>query len=144
MKNINLIQRGKCRGSMGKGLDGIVSFDYMGSAEFEFGALPDSLRRVRANIGQYVIFQYSFKDSATKTVTVFCKRDEQIIIPGILESLANRSIRTKEHTNLPEYVNPSRYGSREVDFWWDIDNDWFFWKMDEKFAEKFIQAINIK
>ena len=30
-----------------KGVDAITSFDYMGSAEFEWGALPDALKGMR-------------------------------------------------------------------------------------------------
>lgn len=30
-----------------KGVDALFSFDYMGSAEFEFGALPQALKRMR-------------------------------------------------------------------------------------------------
>ena len=40
-----------------KGIDSILAFDYMGSAEFEFGALPQSLKRIRENIDNYIYIQ---------------------------------------------------------------------------------------
>ena len=48
-----LVQRGTFRDKIDiskiTGIDSIISWDYMGSSEFEFGALPTSLKRIVFN-----------------------------------------------------------------------------------------------
>jgi hypothetical protein len=44
MENPYCIQRGKFKNREGKqGIDSLLIFDYMGSSEFEFGALPSRM-----------------------------------------------------------------------------------------------------
>jgi hypothetical protein len=40
-----------------KGIDTVFKWDYMGSAEFEFGALGQSLKRIKENIDTYCIIE---------------------------------------------------------------------------------------
>lgn len=122
------------------GIDQILQFDYMGSSEFEWGALPKALKRIRENISEYTYFQYSFKKHPTKVVTVFCKKEQQDFIGNILEQLADREIRLKEYCDLDKFITGEKYGH---DFWWDIDNDWMFWKLYPDFESKFKQLITI-
>ena len=52
----NLIQRGQFNRD-GEGLTGrtgVVDLDYMGSAEFEFGAIPKSYRRIMHEFDKYI------------------------------------------------------------------------------------------
>ena len=64
-----LIQRGKFKKSdHKKGIDSILKFDYMRSSEFEWGALPESLKRIRSNIKKYKYFDVNIKD---KSITIF-------------------------------------------------------------------------
>lgn len=147
MKNPYCIQRGKFENREGKqGIDSLLSFDYMGSSEFEWGALPSSLKRVRANLDNYVQFQYSFTKYPSKVVTVFCTKEQQEFIGDILEKLVLRQIFLKEYCDVNEYVNPNKDFKRfnTNDFWWDIDQDWFFWKFNPEFEGKFKNALNGK
>lgn len=141
MEKPYLIQRAKFDDRPNsKGIDRLLSFDYMGSSEFEWGALPKALKRVRENLADYVQFQYSFKKHPAKVVTVFCKKEQQDLMGDILEQLSEGKIRLKEYCDLDNYVNPTtKY--RDNDFWWDIDNDWFFWKMNADFDTKFKSAL---
>lgn len=137
-----LIQRAAFRNEPNrKGIDAILRFDYMGSSEFEWGALPDSLNRIRRDIDDYTYFQYSFTGHPTKVVTVFSKKDQSEQIPEILEQLANkeRPIRLKERCDLIDWVKPEECFSpyNRNDHWWDIENDWMFWKFDPEFEEQF-------
>jgi hypothetical protein len=51
-----LIQRGKFEDRDFKtGIDSIVVFDYMGSSEFEWGSLPESLKCIQESINEYSI-----------------------------------------------------------------------------------------
>lgn len=147
MQNPYLIQRAKFENRQGKtGIDSILRFDYMGSSEFEWGALPASLKRVREDISNYIQFNYSFTKFPSKVVTVFCKKEQQDFIGDILEQILSHKIRLKEHCDLKDYVNPNPdFGKiNPSDFWWDIDNDYFFWKMTPEFDVKFKNALNNK
>jgi hypothetical protein len=139
-----LIQRAKFADSPNKeGIDRVLTFDYMGSAEFEFGALPESLKRVRKNIADYMQFQYRFKRHPAKEVTVLCQAYQYEFIGTILEQLSRNKLRLKERCDLSEFFNPEqKYSSN--DFWWDIENDWFFWKHNLDFTIKFRQALSNK
>lgn len=108
-----LIQRAKfAENGHGLGIDSILQFDYMGSAEFEFGALPDSLKRIRKNIAEYTQFQYSFKKHPSKLVTVFCTKEQQEYIPEILEGLARDKFMLKEYCDLKKHIiGDTKYAS---------------------------------
>ena len=132
-----LIQRAKFNDNSGKtGIDKILSFDYMGSAEFEFGSLPESLKRIRENINQYMYSLYFIND---KAITIFCKKSELSEILNTLEKLAKKEIRLKEWIDFSEFINDDP--NQNTDFWWDIDNDFMFWKENKQFEEKFKQLI---
>jgi hypothetical protein len=72
-----------------KGIDSIVQFDYMGSSEFEWGALPNSLGRIRA-------YTYLDVPIGDKVITVFCKESQKTEIKQYLETLAEGKMNTKE------------------------------------------------
>jgi len=58
--------------------------DYMGSAEFEFGELPKSLRRMNDNINQYKISDYII---VGKQVWFFIKGEDEIYIKEYIDAL---------------------------------------------------------
>jgi hypothetical protein len=144
MRNPFCIQRAKFEtDENAKGIDKHLAMDYMGSSEFEWGALPKSLRRVREQLQSYVMFNYSFKKRPEKVVTVFCKKEQQEFIGDILEQLSEGKLHLQEYCDLSNYVNPeTKY--RDSDFWWDIDEDWFFWRFTPDFDKKFLDALNEK
>ena len=136
-----LIQRAKFQdNSNAKGIDSILSFDYMGSAEFEFGALPQSLKRIRKNISDYVLSEYLLND---KKINIFCKEKEKAEIYIILTGLSDNKYRLKEYCDLQDwiYFNPNILKS---DFWWDIENDYMFWKYNPEFNDRFEKLIKSK
>lgn len=139
MKTPYLIQRAKFQDRDKNGIDGLLSFDYMGSAEFEFGALPKSLERIRNNDVQYNLCELTFENG--KTVNVFCKQKDFTDMPDILENLVKNCYHLKEYCDLDYFVNGV---DGHNDFWWDIQNDYMFWKKNEKFTEKFIKALKNK
>ena len=143
MKPLWLVQKGTKRfNSAKKGIDALVQFDYMGSFEFEYGALPAALKRVRAVAVDYITFDLKIYE---KPITVFCsKRESQARIKTILDDLACGLIHLKERCEFREYIGfkKSLFSTdTRIDFWWDIDNDWFFWASDADFTEKFVKAV---
>lgn len=151
-----LIQRAKfVNNSNGKGMDSILNFDYMGSAEFEFGALPQSLARIRKCMADYVQFQYNctgdIKDSLkvlknnsdtskNKIVIIFCKKEKKEEVCKIIEGLSDDKFILKEYCDLFNWVH-NKERKYNNDFWWDIENDFMFWKFNPEFNTKFEKLI---
>lgn len=139
----HLIQRGNIENrDWKKGIDSIIKLQYMGSAEFEFGAVPDSLERIRENIDRYVKFNYKFEKTEDKVVTIFCNEKNRVAAGIILEGLANCEYTLQEYSDINNYVYPDDICECGSDFWWDIDNDWMCWVQNEEFSEKFDGIID--
>jgi hypothetical protein len=138
-----LIQRGKFNDRDYKtGIDSIVKFDYMGSSEFEWGALPDSLDRIRKNINEYTYLDVPIKD---KVVSVFCKESQKSDIKLYLTELSEGKWHLQEYSDFDNWINPTEYSkNKDVSFWWDIANDVMFWKKSVEFETKFKSIINKK
>lgn len=134
-----LIQRGKIKNrEYKKGLDSILSFDYMGSSEFEWGALPESLGNIRNDLNNYTYLDVPLKD---KVITVFCKDSQKTGIKKYLSELAENKMRLKEFSKFDSYMKNDEH---LVDFWWDIQNDLMFWEKNSKFESKFKTIIATK
>jgi len=121
-----LIQRAKWRNQVAedrKGIDRIISFDYMGSSEFEWGSLPKSLSRIRENLDNYEV-------TITEMYSIFSNKYQITHILDAVTKLKLGLIKTKEFTSIKEGIYPDSTLSRyDVDFgfriWWDIENDFF-------------------
>lgn len=147
--NTYLIQRARFEDrDYKKGIDSIINLDYMGSSEFEWGALPDSLKKIRENINNYTYLDVPIKD---KVITVFCTNEQKSEVKKYLNKLANREMTLKEYSDFNQYINPSKFDlewqkkrKHSTDFWWDIDNNLMFWKKDNEFETKFKNIIKVK
>lgn len=151
---INLVQRMTLRdreNTSGKGVDRFFSMDYMGAAEFEWGALPGSLKRMRESVRPSIrrikhaqnIVWYVGPDTWFEPAEMFFQDQ--------LKTRQNRKIRCQEPSRIYETfigddwapVN-QMYGSppKKATFsgWWDLGNDWaFFTKKDT--AQTWIKAV---
>lgn len=138
-----LLQRAKFSDNKNKkGIDKILSFDYMGSSEFEFGALPKSLKRIRASISEYVYEDYRIDGI---DFTLFSTPAVQQDFEGFLRKLKYRKIRLKESTYV-NYLWGNSEGSKyfKRDFWWSVDEHFMFWIKEDEFQDKFNSLINPK
>lgn len=131
-----------------EGIDSILSFDYMGSAEFEWGALPKSLQRMRKDKDLYVRTQLTLSHSGySKSLDVWSKKEDVQKIHEWLQLVAkNKHPRCKEFIGLDQHFSKhelSRKGLeyRKEDFWWDIDNDFFFWFTNDSFTTKLLSYM---
>lgn len=122
-----------------------VSLDYMGAAEFEFGALPESLRRLQSSKDQITI----------RIVPEIMEGVSQLRVLGAMDTNAHREyveylvklrnsklgeVHLKERTEftLDETSRKAEWDSQNlkhnkrayvrpaIDFWWDLDNDVMF------------------
>ena len=130
MKTPYLIQRMKLidHNVENPSIDKLYSMDYMGSAEFEFGALPKSLKQFTKN---HKLLRFhscdlkNFKGNHLVLIGLIGDIEEyEQYIPGLID----RSIRLKEWTNLDNAVSGKIHGHKQYDpkihpsAWWDIRN----------------------
>lgn len=123
------------------GIDSILKFDYMGSSEFEWGAIPDSLDRIRKEIPSYTYLDVPIQG---KVITVFCKDSQKTEVKTYLEKLASGAFHTKEWHAFDGYVKDSGFFKNRFNHWWDIENDFMFWKKNNDFEVKFKSIIEKK
>lgn len=147
MKTPYLIQRANfvnCKSRKSKkGIDSILRFDYMGSAEFEFGSLPKSLKRIRATINDYTVDRITINGNP---VNIFCKSDDLNDVVAFLNMLSETEYpRMKEQPRFYNYLKgeKSKYESFNIDHWWDIENDFMFWRDKKGFDDKFLEAMGV-
>lgn len=136
-------------------LSKIWSYDYMGSAEFEWGALPESWERIVKNIKHYILgeivtvgYMEDWKQDGYPTITAstpvyyFCKKEDKKEVEEWIQKTANESNHrhvTKEYVGLGRaIVKPDRNVG-----WHDLDNDFLFFTSKEMF-DKMIEVLNIK
>ena len=132
-KDPYLVQRGKFENTKDKdiaGIDSLIRFDYMGSAEFEWGSLPASLKAIMRNWSNYIETSVKVTNIGGRIETelfITCKKNEEDAVKEIVRKLAEEDkYRTKEYVGLKKLINGDDYITKErVDFWWDIREDWF-------------------
>jgi hypothetical protein len=135
-----LIQRGKFENrDYKKGIDSIICLDYMGSSEFEFGALPESLNKIRKDINDYIYIDILLNK---KDVSVFCKKSQENELYEYLENLAKNNFHLQEYSDFNNFIYPTKYSKSSTDFWWDIENNLMFWIKNTEFQTKFKNLIN--
>jgi hypothetical protein len=136
-----LIQRAKFENRYyEKGIDSILYFDYMGSSEFECGALPESLSKIRYSINDYVYLDVPIKG---KVITVFCKDNQKSEVKKYLTELSENKWYLKEYSDFDNYIN-SKFMRSRTDFWWDISNHLMFWRKNNEFESNFKTIITKK
>jgi hypothetical protein len=158
VRSIYLVQRGtfKDRIDISKigGIDDIIEWDYMGSAEFEFGAMSKSLKRimkryaatglrqVQCSFGGKNFWLYAGARSDDEFRLLYAFFDVQF-----RKDYSSPLYRTKESTNFSYYFEGKELTRikkgcikktekyRNIfycDFWWDLKNDWFLIPDDKK------------
>lgn len=172
-KEIYLVQRGKVNqnfdihkdfgimGPQGRFAQG----EYMGAAEFEWGEIPASLKRIKASAGDYVLFKSTLlKHIDGRDVYIYCKKSVAPDLEEYLFNFIDNPSRTKEFTAI-EYSlcqmidgetidnpNTSSFIRRleKRDFWWCIDKneeyefgDWIMFCGDENTVNCFNRSMDV-
>jgi len=109
-----------------KGVDKHFSFDYMGSAEFEFGALPEALKRMRVRVDRLNLLKISSPQEGVKRLW-FLGEPEYLpqAVALLRDQLGPQKTFLKERTYMKDsmvaepLVGESR--SRKFDAWWALD-----------------------
>lgn len=126
---VHLIQTGKFRKIETHeiiGIDSLISFNYMGSAEFEFGALPSSLNSIINCWEKYKVLELeNIKDLNKQTCFLICldndeKELKSVVVPHLFSEKYPVKYRLKECCRMNDYI----LGDTDTNFWWDIENYW--------------------
>ena len=126
MYSIYLLQRGSVKDdpSAKNKFSDNVSTDYMGAAEFEFGALPKSLREINSNIEKYHTISVPTIKRSGNPLLVWSAFPFQEI-PEYVKQL-NKIVEGKQHLKEASGLDKDSYLSKRTDFWWDLDNNVMF------------------
>jgi hypothetical protein len=138
IKTPYLIQRGEIKRPLmdeSCRLSEAVSLDYMGSAEYEFGALPASLRAMQAMAVdlQKTVLKSVANDDAPLKVIHSMSADGFKQYEKHLLALRNGALRTKEVSRFAHDYPMGKY--THTDFWWDIQNS-VMWSFDKEFMNR--------
>ena len=117
------------------GINSIIDLNYMGSAEFEWNALPQSTQRMLTNIEFYDVFTFpQYVNGNGEELMVYAPRMFIEHIAEIVENLANGSLNgnLKEWCNLSDYLKGKERAYKHANFWWDIENDFYIFFGKEK------------
>ena len=130
MESMYLIQRAKIQRPLGDfrnlRLSQAVSFDYMGSAEFEFGALPKSFRAIEKGMEKAttrVVFEIMDGEGPLRVFSMFNDSEFAEYLEQLLK-LRTDKLRLKERSEF----EPLNYRGEKypTDFWWDVENHAMF------------------
>lgn len=147
-----LVQRGKRVNSEYKGLtgkDGLVNLDYMGSAEFEWGAIPRAYRRIMSQYSEYVFHKTDLINVNGCSLWIYAHKDNVAEVEECIKTYLKQHYTTKEWTNLEEHFNKNldftfEYNKYclQTNFWWDINNDWIAFVGAEDVRDQYIKALS--
>lgn len=130
----------------------IFSFDYMGAAEFEFGAVPQALNKIAQNRKDYIAFEtetkYMYKNWKIKQpikgvapVYVICHKDDWKEVTARIRAKAmgdygshKDNFHTKENVGIDRTLGGDEYASRNVG-WLELDNGFFFFTDAEMYKQ---------
>ncbi len=140
----------------------VFSFDYMGAAEFEFGAVPKALQAMAKDANDYLPTTLSFplnkvakgwRDKSTEDPTgealiyVICRKGEVQEVHNRIKGWAFKPYDSKNHlketTMLSQTLRPDSDWSPEIAGWLELDNGFFFF-LDREMWEKTAELFGIK
>lgn len=115
----------------------LMSFDYMGSAEFEFGAVPDAFAKFVEIRNDLIVhsFKIAKHGHEKKEIHVICHRDilkevvEWITTDGIGETRMN----LKHGTRLYNALGYGSFGRTDVCGWIELQNPFMFFTNKKMF-----------
>ena len=132
-----LVQSGGFKNNIEKitGRNSIIELNYMGSSEFEFGALPKSTQRMLTNIEFYDVFSFpQYSNDKDEELMVYAPTMFIEHISKIVNDLACGKLNNdlKEKCNLSDYIRGKEKSYDYADFWWDIENDFYVFFGEDK------------
>lgn len=121
----------------------IFSFDYMGSAEFEFGAIPETFRRIATHIKEYSTWEININK---KPVYVIGASKFKGNIDETINKVSKNKIHLKEYAGLDHALDLDKYSkNRECRYigWLELDNGFMFF-IDKTTFEQTAELFGLK
>jgi len=143
---VQRLQERQDNSSEKKGIDKYFSMDYMGSSEFEWGALPKSLKEIRNRLDHILVEQIT----CGKHTCFFVGTKKQISTAKELftDQIGEMKIHLKEST----YIDYA-YGTSDTNLfaslgkstvgWWDVVNHFFLFKT-KQLADQCVTGLKNK
>lgn len=130
-----------------RGFDAYFTLDYMGSAEFEWGAVPKALKSMRRKPASIESVTVDFPAGA-RTVHFVGPRGVSENAEPMAEWARGEGGRRypffgKEWTHFDHAVAGEAYPYSRADAWWDLQND-VAWSLDKHVATQLARAFNTK
>jgi hypothetical protein len=128
-------------------LSGVFTFDYMGSAEFEFGAVPQALQRMAgASLATWsieipfnsVLPSWNDKRPAPEgkgTVYVLAPKEWRKVVDANIRAWAKGGGNTKDAVNLNTSLRPFDEWHSDTCGWLEIDNGFMFFTDADMWAK---------
>lgn len=117
----------------------IFQFDYMGAAEFEWGAVPEALSLI-AKMNENLVansLEVKTKNKNTGTVYYLCGSDQEDEIKKRIKAFAkdewNKDYRTKEYIGLRANIDGAKYADSVG--WLELNNGYFFFTDKEMWTK---------
>lgn len=138
-------------------LNQVIRFDYMGSAEFEWGAIPEALNHIWDNRGNYlfgeITLHYRYKDwrsdeisEGNKTVYYVCSKEDESEVKSRLSKWAlNDDVndnRMKESLLFGAAMAGKSSKISPIVGWLELNNRFFFF-LDKKMFEDIVHLFEI-
>lgn len=126
------------------GFDGYFSLDYMGSSEFEWGAIPKALREMRQKPAVMEAAKVVVNDIEHE---VFFVGHEGVGKNAkSMEDWASgvnvlHAFRGKEWTHFDNALNGTQLPYEIADAWWDVENA-VAWSLDPQIGQLLVEAFN--
>lgn len=153
---IQRIEESKYVGKDSKGVDKSFSFDYMGSSEFEWGALPKALKEMRAagfeklsprkmvcgENSEYVIW-FIGPESVVEIAKRLIDEEMSSHVPHTSPSLKERMSMKESYTRKDWAGRESTYADRYIG-WWCIDEGIEFLLFKKKEHANLWQQLMVK
>lgn len=136
MKHFWLIQRGAFRDVktatkfLGGSSEHLIDPDYMGAAEFEWGAIPKAYRRIMGQFDKYKLHVTDLITTGGVPFCLFCMDNQYEQILSEIKRYLEEHYRLKEWTNMEAHFSTEcAFGSDhhkhqlKTNFWWCIDKN---------------------
>lgn len=125
------------------GFDRAFACEYMGSAEFEWGALPDSLKRMRS-AGRKLVVHEGEVSRGGVSVPVFIvghRKDVAAIPERLTEWMTEPYPYGKERTHFPEQVDgTANEWEARTHAWWALNED-VMWALRADIASALLSQV---
>ncbi len=115
-------------------LSKIFAFDYMGAAEYEWGAIPESLGKMWDHGAKKELIAGVLK-LGEAGVFYICNKRIEGEVRNVIKRIAHGGIRTRDYVGLREAMKNRDRGPGDLAGWIELDNSFMFF-VDKPMFEK--------